>query len=131
MKSTSKFQYLKIAAVLVIAIGLSILLMIHQRVEKTNLLADSALQKVEAEEKEYEDAIQELEKIALPNLSDMKVELMFLYKDRLETIDTQITQCKEALNENPANAHIRRYLQLALQDKKETLREVLLYKNES
>jgi len=130
-RSKSKFQYLKIAAVLIVAIGLSIIFMNRNKVEEIKLLADSALQKVEAKEKEYEDAIEELEKIALPKLSDMNLELMFLYKDRLETINTQIAQCKEALNENPANAHIRHYLQLALQDKTDTLREVLTYKNES
>ena len=55
----------------------------------------------------------------------MNVELMLLYRDRLETIDDQIEQCREALSENPANAHIRRYMLAALQDKKETLKELL------
>jgi hypothetical protein len=49
---------------------------------------------------------------------------MLLYRDRLETIDAQIARCQEALAENPSNAHIRRYLLAALQDKKETLREL-------
>jgi hypothetical protein len=58
-------------------------------------------------------------------MADMNLELMLLYRDRLETIDDQIEQCREALSENPGNAHIRRYMLAALQDKKQTLKELL------
>ena len=63
--------------------------------------------------------------MAKPKFSQLDFELMLLYQDRLETIDSQIERCKDALENNPANAHIRRYLLAALQDKKEMLREIL------
>ena len=62
---------------------------------------------------------------ARPQMADLDLELLFLYRDRLETIDEQIAQCKEALSSNSGNAHIRRYMLAAFQDKKDTLREIV------
>jgi len=56
--------------------------------------------------------------------------MMLLYREKLETIDAQIERCQEALAANPANAHIRRYLLAALQDKKAALADLLSYKPE-
>ena len=112
-----------VAILLVISIGFYFLL--KPETGKSGLLTESALAKVEKKERDYVEAIEELEEIAIPRMADMNVELMRLYKDRLETIDDQIEQCREALSENPANAHIRRYMLAALQDKKETLKELL------
>ena len=58
-------------------------------------------------------------------MARMDPSLMLLYRDKLETIETQIAYCKEALIDNPANAHIRRYLLIALQDKKKALQEII------
>jgi len=80
-------------------------------------------------EGEYIQAINELEKTARPKLAGMDLQMMSLYRDRLAAIDSQLERCKEALASNPANAHIRRYLLAALQDKKQTLAEVLGYGN--
>lgn len=118
----------KIAALLIIALGLSYLLIIGpQRAvpEPRNLLTSSALARVEEIEMEYERAIAELEQLALPLVANADTDLLLLYRDRLETIDEQIVRCKEALEQNRANAHIRRYLLAAYQDKKETLSELL------
>ena len=91
----------------------------------SGILANSALVRVEQTEKEYLKAIEALEKQAQPQIAGLDLELNFLYRDRLGTIDTQIRRCREALAANPANAHIRRYLMAALHDKRETLAEVL------
>ena len=55
----------------------------------------------------------------------MDAELALLYRDKIATIDTQIDRCLRALHGNPANTHIRRYLLLALRDKRETLEEIV------
>jgi hypothetical protein len=89
------------------------------------LLAGKALKQVEAKEREYEEAIAEMERLAEPQLAKLDADLMMLYRDRLATIDAQIVRCKEAAARNPANAHIRRYLLAALQDKQETLQELV------
>jgi hypothetical protein len=114
---------------LIVSVGLYFLL--NQKTGEPRLLAEKALIKVEKKENEYMEAIVELEERVLPKMAGLDLELMLLYRDRLETIDDQITRCKEALAENPANAHIRHYLLAALQDKRETLSEILELANES
>lgn len=114
------------AAVFILAIGLSIYFSktgVSQ--SSPGLLAKTLLQEVRETELAYKDAIRGLEEATQNRFSEMDIELTLLYRDRLETIDIQIARCKTALNENPANTHIRRYLLAALQDKKETLDEVL------
>jgi hypothetical protein len=89
------------------------------------LIARESLAKVEQKEREYIRAIRDLERQALPKMASLEEDLSYLYRDRLETIDDQIASCQEALAGNPANAHMRRYLLVALQDKKQTLSEIL------
>jgi hypothetical protein len=111
------------AALLILSVGLYFLL--RPETGKSGILTDSRLAKVEKKEREYIEAIEELEERTLPKMADMNLELSLLYRDRLETIDEQIERCREALSENPGNAHIRRYMLAALQDKKNTLMELL------
>jgi hypothetical protein len=91
----------------------------------SGLLDKRALARVDAQEKEYVQAIDDLEKRARPRISALDLSLMSLYRDRLSVIDAQIGKCREALDRNPSNAHIRRYLLAALRDKKQTLAELL------
>jgi len=90
-----------------------------------NLLTAQALARVEALEVEYELAIGELEAVAAPRIAEADTELLLRYRDRLETIDAQIRRCRAVLAEDPANAHVRRYLLAAYRDKRETLTELL------
>ncbi|MBN1939768.1 MAG: hypothetical protein JW843_09285 [Candidatus Aminicenantes bacterium] len=94
-------------------------------VRDSGLLAQRALTEVEAREADYLAAIEDLERSARDKIDSMDLTLMSLYRDRLAVIDSQIAKCRDALAENPANAHIRRYLLAALQDKRQTLAEVL------
>jgi hypothetical protein len=119
-----KWALLRMAAVLLVAVGLGSYFLFKPKPASSRLLAGAALEQVETKEREYAAAIAELERVALPQMAKLDVDLMLLYRDRLETIDSQILKCKEALATNPANAHIRRYLLAALQDKKETLKEL-------
>ncbi len=119
------------AVLLLIIISVGLYFLLSQKTGEQGLLAEKALIKVEKKEGEYLQAIVELEERVLPKMASLNLELMLLYRDRLETIDDQISRCKEALAENPANAHIRRYLLAALQDKRETLSEILELANES
>ena len=89
------------------------------------ILSNAALVKVEITEQNYLDAIDDLEIQASDKMASMDTDLMLLYRDKLETIDRQINRCRQAIQTNPGNAHIRRYMLAALQDKKETLREIL------
>lgn len=111
------------AALLILSVGFYFLL--RPETGRQGILTESRLAKVEKKEREYMEAIEELEERTLPQMADMNLELMLLYRDRMETIDDQIERCREALSENPGNAHIRRYMLAALQDKKDTLMELL------
>jgi hypothetical protein len=117
-------RLLPAAALVLLAVVIGLYFLIEPGSQKSGLLADSALTRVEKKENEYVKAIEELEQLVLPRLANMNLELTLLYRDKLETIDDQIEQCREALAENPANAHIRRYMLAALQDKKQTLAEI-------
>lgn len=125
-KAPKVWRYgLRIAAVLMLVFSAGYFLLPERTVPASGLLVNSALERVEAREQAFEHAISELEAVAQPKLSALDLDLQFLYRDKLETIDNQIFRCKKALGQNPANAHIRRYLLAALQDKKNTLKEVV------
>jgi hypothetical protein len=123
------FSIFRIAAILTIGfiLGLSLMFGLKDNREdlSSGLLSESVLENVEVRQRAYESAIKELEDVVSSRLVALDQELMFLYRDRLEVVDEQIDQCREALVTNPANAHIHRYLLAALQDKQETLKEIM------
>jgi hypothetical protein len=116
-----------VAALALVAVGVAAWFLFIRPSPGTGsgLMADAALARVETEEREYAAAIHDLEAKAEPKLAEMDFSLMALYRDRLETIDAQIERCREAIGRNPWNAHIRKYMLAALQDKKETLGLIL------
>jgi len=117
------------AAVIVLIAGLTLFIWLTGKSTPSKLLDQAALKRVEQKESEYIKAIALLEQRVQPKLSSLDLELMFLYKDRLQTIDDQIERCQEALSKNPANTHIRNYLLAAFQDKKDTLGEIMGIQN--
>lgn len=126
-RPVASLKWLKyaVAASIIFAVGLAALFMRKNEAQAdAKLLAASALEHVAQKEKEYEAAIAQLERVTSPQLTQLPTELLLLYRDRLATIDTQIARCREALAENPGNAHVRRYMLMALQDKKDTLQEL-------
>ncbi len=123
--------FLKAAAFL---IGIGLLALFFWNLsgkQSSGLLSQQALNKVEETERSYIAAIDELEKQSGTRLDIMDIELSFLYRDRLDTIDEQIQRCQNALKKNPANHQVRRYLLAALQDKNDTLREIVAFEPES
>lgn len=113
------------AATVILAAVVAVFYWVSIEKHQSGLLEMTALKRVEQSENQYIKAISDLEKQALPKLKGMNMELALLYKDRLSTIDDQIQRCRDALKENPANSHIRRYMLAALLDKKETLTQIL------
>lgn len=77
------------------------------------------------QEETYLAGIERLEEQVAGPLGAMDTELRGLYEQRLALIDQQILDVRRALDENPANAHLRRYLLAALVDKRATLGEVI------
>ncbi|MBN2092082.1 hypothetical protein JW964_20860, partial [candidate division KSB1 bacterium] len=124
---TRVWYILRIAAVFLLIFGAGYLSRYFYESKEPKLLSDATIENIESREQDYIQAIAELEDQADSKMSQMDLDLMLLYRDRLETIDIQISRCKEELAHNPANAHIRRYLLTALQDKKATLMEILKF----
>jgi len=122
---------LKAAVFLVGVFLLALLLWNLPEKKSSGLLSSQALNRVEKTERAYIAAITELEKQAGNRLESMNIELALLYRDRLETIDEQLQHCRNALTRNPANHQVRRYLLAALQDKNDTLREIVVFESES
>ncbi len=119
------FRLASAMAAIILVVWLGFHFFIDNRTPSSGLIAKNTFARVEKKEQEYIRAIQDLEKRVQPKIADMDLQMVFLYRDRLETIDAQIEQCQEDLAFNPANAHIRRFLMMALHDKKETLAEIL------
>lgn len=116
---------IRFASVLVLGVVIGMVIIRGPGLRDVNLLTSASLKKIERREQAYVRAINALEEKADVQMAGMDVELMLLYRDRLETVEAQIAQCREALEENPGNAHIRHYMLAALRDKKETLEELL------
>jgi len=114
-----------VSAVLLAVICMGLFLLFRPGLLDSALLADSALRRTVKREQRYERSIEKLQERIIPQLPDLGMELMFLYRDRMETIDEQILACKEALRENPGNTHIRKYMLAAFRDKKLTLNEIM------
>jgi hypothetical protein len=117
--------FFRVAAILIIGIGVAFYFLMKNDVPAKGILEARALENVNKTELDYEHAIDNLQQVASMELGKFDLNLQLLYRDKLETINRQIIACKEALEVNPANAHIRRYLFMALQDKKETLKEII------
>jgi hypothetical protein len=122
--------FVPLSAVLLFVLCAGLFFWLRPGLKESGLLTDSAVRRVERRERRYERSIQRLERDVIPQMAGLSLDLTLLYRDKLETIDEQITSCKEALAENPGNAHIRRYMLAAFQDKRETLREILKAKNQ-
>lgn len=110
------------ALILAVAVGIAVS---RRPAAPSGLLAGRALAEVERAEKDHLAAIESLERQVRPKLAASMTEVTALYEDRLAVIDAQIDRCRLVLASNPGNAHVRRYLLAALQDKRQTLADAL------
>lgn len=110
------------ALILAVAVGIAVS---RRPAGPSGLLAGRALAEVERAEKDHLAAIESLERQVRPKLAASMTEETALYEDRLAVIDAQIDRCRLVLASNPGNAHVRRYLLAALQDKRQTLADAL------
>ena len=96
---------------------------------ESRILSHQALEQVKTAEENYIRAIEGLEEIARDKLTETREPLAQLYRNKLKLIDAQINKCRNELERNPANAHIRNYLLAALQDMQTTLTEIIELKS--
>jgi hypothetical protein len=89
------------------------------------LLSEKALREVERAESAYVRAIGGLEPQAEPILRDPRSPLLASYRERLLLIDEAIAECRAQIQRNRFNAHLRRELLSAYQQKRLTLEQAL------
>jgi len=128
--SRHKNQILQIAAILLISISASLFMLFKPEseiIDTSRILEKSALENVIEKEQNYMAAIDVLEKSAAKKLPLIDENLVALYENKIRVIDQQIAKCRDALETNPGNTHIRKYLFAVLKDKKNTLEEIISY----
>jgi len=86
------------------------------------------LKAVEKAEIKYIHAIEKLEQQVKKQGSDLDLNLLILYQERLALLDESIAACKRTLQENAENVNARKYLLLAYQEKVVTLKNLLRHK---
>jgi len=89
------------------------------------LLKRSTVREVEKAEAAYEQAIDQLDAQARPQLQKASTPLTASYREKLQVLDSAIADLKMQAGINPANGHLRRQLLAMYQEKQETLEEVL------
>src|SRR5262249_25472208 len=89
------------------------------------LLSYRTVRQVEKAEAAYEQAIDELDREARPQLEKASTPLIASYREKLQVLDSAIADLKSQAGINPANGHLRRQLLAMYQEKQDTLEEVL------
>lgn len=90
-----------------------------------HLLTDQAVQEVEQAQKNYEQSIDKLAKLAEPKLDAASTPLLVNYREKLNLLDSAISDCRTNLERNHANAYLRSELLSFYQEKQQTLQQVL------
>ncbi|HEY0139382.1 MAG TPA: hypothetical protein VGF48_00725 [Thermoanaerobaculia bacterium] len=127
--------WMKIAAAILLTVGLSATMWYALRVQTrdaafdNDILRISALDEVERAEQSHLTAIRKLERLAEPKLDAAPTPLMVSYKEKLMLLDDAIAECEENIESNRQNAHLREQLLAMYSDKRQTLEDVLREEN--
>jgi hypothetical protein len=124
-----RWQMALATLVLVAASGMGTWYVLHRNaIVSTNdahLLTDQAVQEVEQAQKNYEQSIDKLAKLAEPKLNAGATPLLVNYREKLNLLDAAISECRTNLERNHANAYLRSELLSFYQEKQQTLQQVL------
>lgn len=93
--------------------------------DNQHLLTDQAVAQVEDAQRNYEQSIDKLDKLAKPKLAASTDPLTINYREKLELLDGAIAECRANLEKNQANAYLRHQLLDFYQEKQKTLEQVL------
>lgn len=113
------------AAVLLIVFSLFLINRNQSTQDSSGILTRKTLENVKNAEEAYVSAINQLENLAGEKISQSPDPLAQLYKNKLQLINAQIANCRNALKKNPANAHVRKYLLAVLKEKENTLTQII------
>jgi hypothetical protein len=124
-----RWQIALATVVFVAASGIGAWLLMHRNASTptndAHLLTDHAVQQVEQAQKTYEQSIDKLAKLAEPKLNAASTPLLKNYREKLDLLDSAISDCRTNLERNQANAYLRSELLSFYQEKQQTLQQVL------
>ncbi len=89
------------------------------------ILADVAVDAVEAAEKGYVESIDKLSRMAAPRLQAASSPIALNYREKLAVLDSAIADLKSSIEQNRYNTHLRRELLAVYRAKQETLQELM------
>jgi hypothetical protein len=90
-----------------------------------SLLKNPALAEVERTQAAYEQAIDKLSAEAKPQMENPATPLQASYREKLQVLDSAISDLRAQAGMNPSNAHLRGQLLAMYQEKQQTLEEIL------
>lgn len=89
------------------------------------ILADAAVDEVEAAEKGYVESIERLSRLAAPRLQAASTSIALNYREKLAVLDSAIADLKSSIEQNRYNTHLRRELLAVYRAKQETLQDLM------
>lgn len=97
----------------------------HWRTTKDPLLTDQAVDEVDTAEKAYLASIEKLSALAAPKLADASSPVLVNYREKLDVLDSTITELQASIDQNRFNTHLRRELLAVYQEKQRTLQRLM------
>ena len=97
----------------------------HWQTTRAPLLTEKAVDEVDAAEKTYLDSIDNLSRLAGPRLAGASSPVMVNYREKLDVLDSAISELKSSIDQNRFNTHLRRELLAVYKEKQRTLQELM------
>lgn len=97
----------------------------HWESTRDPILADAAVNEVEAAEKGYIESIEKLSRLAAPRLEASASPLALNYREKLAVLDSAIGELKASIEQNRYNTHLRRELLAVYREKQQTLQDLM------
>jgi hypothetical protein len=89
------------------------------------LMTEKVLSDVEQSELRYVRSIEQLSRLAEPKLKEPATPLLVSYREKLQLLDSAISDLRGQLDQNRFNTHLRRELAAIYQEKQRTLQQVV------
>ncbi|MEW5976278.1 MAG: zf-HC2 domain-containing protein [Acidobacteriota bacterium] len=84
----------------------------------------AAFEDLKTAELKYEQAIEELSRVSQRKLAALSPELAQIFNDNLATMDYYLNECRQAMQNDPENPLVHRYLLAAYQKKVDLLKTI-------
>ncbi len=130
-RGSFRAQWLRFAAAVVITTGIAATAFVvvresvHEARFDQKILEIGAVDAVDRAQRQHEQAIAQMEKLAEPKLEHSDAPLMVSYREKLMLLDEAIAECQSGIERNRQNAHVRKQLLAIYNEKQRTLQDVL------